>query len=130
MSDTFCFGTLAVGSRYCHHAKILASDLQQYAPTITLVVFTDQIAAFAEYPNVMAFEHSLQSIAGYHDKRFVIAKAISLFDACVYLDADVRILGPIPTDLVWAPGITARTGCNILKFNKTDTKNRSALPTI
>ncbi|MFP4006952.1 MAG: hypothetical protein ACLFV6_02950 [Spirulinaceae cyanobacterium] len=115
MADEFCFGTLAVGDRYRKHAKLLAQDIQKYAPTQTLIVLTDRPQNFQEYSQVLAFPHQLQSVKGYHDKRFVLEKALSLFETCVLLDADVRIIGPVSTDLTWPPGITARAGCSLGK---------------
>ncbi|MGB3491141.1 MAG: hypothetical protein WBA57_00325 [Elainellaceae cyanobacterium] len=129
MSDTFCFGTLAVGDRYRAHAQLLAQDIQRYAPQTSFVVLTDQTAEFAAHNHVVAVPHTLQSVKGFHDKRFVIEKALEHVDVCMYLDSDVRILGPVPTQTQWLPGITARTGCNILKHNEAKQK-RKALPKI
>jgi len=115
MADGFCFGTLAVGDRYRQHAKLLAQDIQNYAPTQRLIVLTDRPADFENFPQVLAVFHQLQSVKGYHDKRFVLKKALSQFETCVLLDADVRIIGPVATDLTWPPGITARAGCSLGK---------------
>ncbi len=129
MSDTFCFGTLAVGDRYRAHAQLLAQDIQRYAPQTSLVVLTDQVAEFAAHNHVIAVPHTLQSVKGFHDKRFVIEKALDHFDVCMFLDSDVRILGPVPTQMQWLPGLTARTGCNIRKHNEGEYQ-RKALPLI
>jgi hypothetical protein len=129
MVDEFCFCTLAVGARYRNHAQILASDIQRYSPKTSFVVLTDQPADFKHYPHVITSKHRLQSMKGYHDKRFVIEKALELFDICLYLDSDVRIVGSVPTTMEWLPGITARTGCNILKHNS-DGRRHKALSVI
>ncbi|MBW4649811.1 MAG: hypothetical protein KME06_14130 [Kastovskya adunca ATA6-11-RM4] len=129
MSKEFCFCTLAVGNRYRTHAQMLAKDIQQYSPATTFVVLTDRPTDFQEYSHVLAFKHRLQSIKGYHDKRFALAKALTLFDTCIFLDSDMRIIDFVPTDMEWLPGITARTGCNILKHN-VDSNKRKALSVI
>ena len=80
---------------------------------------TDQPHKFSQVENVLAFRHRQQSIGCYHDKRFAIAKALSLFNSCIFIDADMRIIASIPDDLAWQPGITARIAWhNILKHNK------------
>lgn len=131
VSQDFCFCTLAVGSRYRAHAVLLAQDLQRYAPTLPLLVLTDRPQQFAPYPQVIAIKHSLQSVKGYHDKRLVLQAASDRYDICTFLDADVRILGPVSLAamLEFSPGLTARFGCGILKHNQ-HTKVRKALPLI
>jgi hypothetical protein len=111
----FCFCTLAVGDRYRTHAHLLAQDIQQHMPDATLCLLSDQPQEFNEFPQVMAFEHHLQSVKGYHDKRFILAKSLSLFENCIFVDADVRVLGSIVQDLNVYPGITARAGTNLSK---------------
>lgn len=114
-----CFGTLALGDNYRALAQLLANDLETYSPTTPLVVLTDKPQAFADHANILAFKHRQQSVGCYHDKQFVIAKGLSLFDTCIFIDADMRILAPIEQALDWPPGITAHTvWTNILKHNK------------
>ena len=129
MSEKFCFCTLAVGNRYRTHARMLANDIQQHSPATSFIVLTDQPTDFEEYAHVIAVKHRLQSVQGYHDKRCVLEKALTLFDTCVYLDSDMRILGAVPEGMEWLPGITARTGCNILQHNSSSSQRR-ALPVI
>ncbi len=115
----YCFCTLALGHNYRNLALQLAQDLAEYAPSVTLVVLTDRPAAFGHCPQVLAFAHQQQSLGCYHDKQYVLKKALSLFPACIFVDADMRILAPIPPDLTWQPGITAKiVWINILKHNK------------
>ncbi len=120
-SGTFCFCTLAVGDRYRIHAQILAQDLQNQMPDIPLLILTDRPEAFQQFPQVLAFKHQIQSIKGYHDKRFVLDKALSQFESCLFLDSDVRVLGPM-LDLsaasLWNPGITARAGTGLANHMK------------
>ncbi|MCU0547894.1 MAG: hypothetical protein MUC48_00970 [Leptolyngbya sp. Prado105] len=113
----FCFCTLAIGNRYRQHALLLAADLERYSPNTPFIVLTDKPQAFQQQYNTKAFLHRLQSVGGYHDKRFVIEKALSFAESCIFLDSDMRILGAVPTKMEFAPGLTARTGCNILKQN-------------
>ena len=112
-SQEFCFCTLAVGNRYRAHAQMLAEDIQNHMPSTILCVLTDRPEQFARFPHVMAFKHELQSVKGYHDKRFVLKKALSLFESCMFLDSDVRVLGPAVEELNWSPGITARAGSSL-----------------
>ena len=129
MSKRFCFCTLAVGGRYRAHAQLLAADIQRYAPDIPLIVLTDRPDEFIDFPHVLAHRHYLKSVLGYHDKLHVIEVAIATFETCIFLDSDVRILGPVPTDMDYPPGLTGRFGCSILKHNK-HSKVRPALPLI
>lgn len=115
--NNFCFCTLATGKRYRTHAKILANDIQKHSPGTQFIVLTDKPIEFQEYSNIQVFYHKTQSIKGYHDKVFVLQKALELYDTCIFLDSDVRILGTVPADMEFLPGITARTGCNIIKHN-------------
>ena len=106
----FCFCTLALGKIYRALASLLAEDLEKYAPDTSFIVLTDNPLDFSKYSNVIAFKHRQQSVKCYHEKRFVIAKALSLFNSCIFIDADMRILAPLPQDLKWViePGIAAR----------------------
>ncbi|ACB51619.1 hypothetical protein cce_2269 [Crocosphaera subtropica ATCC 51142] len=114
-----CFGTLALGENYRSLAKLLSKDIEQYSPSTPMVILTDKPQEFSDFSNVLAFKHKQQSVGCYHDKRCVIAKGLSLFDACIFLDADIRILAPIEQTLEWSPGITAHiVWTNILKHNK------------
>lgn len=118
MSQDFCFCTLAVGKRYRNHARMLARDIQANASGIPLVILTDRTDEFEQNSNVLAFPHRLQSVRGFHDKRFVLARSLELFESCMFLDSDVRVIGPVPGDMEWLPGITARAGCCLLKHMK------------
>lgn len=124
----YCFCTLAVGERYNTHAKMLAADMQKHAPATAFVVLSDKPDEFSQYPNVQAFLHRTQSVKGYHDKRFVLEKALSLFESCIFVDADIRMLGPVPEDIRFAPGIVARYGCGIIKHNATIKLRKSFEP--
>jgi hypothetical protein len=121
----FCFCTLAIGDRYRIHAQILAQDIQDQMPNSPLLILTDRPEAFKQFPNVLAFKHQIQSIKGYHDKRFVLEKALSQFERCLFLDSDVRVLGPmLDVSATWNPGITARAGTDLANHmkNMTDRK--------
>lgn len=118
----FCFCTLALGDNYSLLASQLAKDLEQYSPKTNFVVLTNKPENFSSNANVLAFKHRQQSIGCYHDKRFVITKALSLFNSCIFVDADMRILAPITGELNWLPGITAHIVLNNLL--KTINKNK------
>lgn len=129
--NNFCFCTLATGKRYRTHAKMLANDLEKHSPSTEFIVLTDKPIEFKEFSNVQAFHHKIQSIKGYHDKLFVLQKALELYDTCIFLDSDVRILGTVPSDMEFLPGITARTGSNIIKHNSaSDYRKQKYLPII
>lgn len=116
-----CFGTLAISKRYCSMAKILAADLKQYAPYIPLVVCTDLPEEFDECTNIIAFQHSQKGIfVCNNDKRFVIEKALSIFNTVIFIDADTRIIDKVPENIEFLPGITANQFKNIaeVKMNK------------
>jgi hypothetical protein len=114
-----CFSTLALGKNYRALALELAKDLAQFAPNIPFVILTDHPQDFQDMANVLAFPHQQKSVGCYHDKLFVIEKGLSLFNSCIFMDADMRILAPITEDLNWQPGITAKIAWhNILKHNK------------
>ena len=120
----FCFCTLAVGDRYRAHAEVLAQDIQNHMPSKTLCVLTDRPEQFARFPHVLAFKHHLQSVKGYHDKRFVLKKSLSLFESCMFLDSDIRVLGSVVEELKWSPGITARAGTSLVNHMKTITNQK------
>jgi hypothetical protein len=114
----FCFCTLALGERYRSHTFLLAQDIEKYSPGTSLVILTDKPQEFSKYSNVLAFKHQQKSIGCYHDKRFVIAKALSMFNTCIFLDADIRIVDNIKPDMKWLPGITARSCTSVIKHNE------------
>lgn len=123
---SYCLCTLAVGQRYRVHAQQLAADLQHHAPDIEFLILTDRPDDFGRSPNVCAVFHRLQSVEGYHDKRFVLQKALARFDACLFLDADVRVLSALPKNMDFPEGLVARYGCSLIKHN-TQPKVRPAL---
>ncbi|MEA5618834.1 hypothetical protein VB711_13440 [Cronbergia sp. UHCC 0137] len=103
----FCFCTLALGKKYCLLAKQLAEDLAIYFPGACLIIYTDYPQYFTENPNTLIFKHQQQGILNcYHDKRFVIAEALSRFKTAICIDADTRILNGIQDNIEWIPGIT------------------------
>ncbi len=112
-AQQFCFCTLALGAKYRDLAKDLAADLEKFSSN-PLVILTDRPDDFDQCSNAVVFKHYQQSVACYHDKRYVIAKALSLYDACVFVDADMRILKDV-APIKWQPGISARSCTNILR---------------
>ncbi len=116
----FCFCTLAFGKRYRSLALLLAKDIEKYSPGTSFIILTDKPSDFVEKSNIKAFKHQATSVKFYHDKRFAVAKALSMFNSCIFIDADMRILAPVPSDMTWLqePGIKARS-CDIMpiKYN-------------
>lgn len=129
MQEPYCFCTLAVGDRYRQHAALLAQDLLQYAPQVPLLLLSDQPDDFQAFSNVQAILHHLQSVKGYYDKRFVLMAALERFESCLFVDADVRVLGPLPEQMGFLPGIVARYGCGTIKHNS-ESKVRPAFELI
>ncbi len=111
----YCFATAAFGRSYRSLAKLLAMDLAQYAPSFPLVIITDQPKDFQEHPNVIIFKHWCRGVQAYHERRFAINYALNYSDTVIYFDADVRICSPVPTDLAFSPGLTARSSCRLSK---------------
>lgn len=118
----FCFCTLAIGSRYINLALLLADDLAKYSPEIIFIVLTDKPHKFKQQKNVIAYLHYPQSCKFYNDKRFVIEKSLNLYESCIYIDADMRLLATVPENLNFAPGIIAYSFCNITKINQKNDK--------
>lgn len=125
-----CFCTLALGKKYRSLAQLLAKDLAHHSPHTPLVILTDKVSWFQGFSNVLAFEHRQQGVKCYHDKRFVIKRALSQFKTCIFVDADMRVTGEVPVHFNWKPGITARTGCGITKHNQTRSKDLSVISNI
>lgn len=105
----FCFCTFTSGATYRALTKLLARDLEKYAPEISFIILTDKPDDFSQHKNVCAFEHKRQAISYHHERRFAIAKSLEKFHSCMYLDADLRICAPVPQNMNWLPGITARS---------------------
>jgi hypothetical protein len=115
MRQDFCFCTLATGKRYRKHAKFLAEDIQKHAPGIIFLILTDQPSDFSNYSHVLTHKYRLKSVKGLYDKPFVVERALENFDSCIFIDSDVRIVSPVSEKMEFQPGITARTGCDLLK---------------
>jgi len=117
----FCFCTLALGKKYRTLASLLAKDIEIYSPNNCLIILTDKPEEFSKSPHILVFEHKQRGVKCYHDKRFAIAKALSLFNSCIFLDSDMRIVAPVPENIEWlqAPGIKARACMDMpKKFTK------------
>ncbi|HEY9639181.1 MAG TPA: hypothetical protein V6C57_01790 [Coleofasciculaceae cyanobacterium] len=119
----FCFATLAMGQEYSALAALLAKDIAQFSPESCLVVLTDRPDDFNLHLNVLAFYHWQQSLNCHQDKVYVIREALSLFDSCMFLEADMRILAPFQPDEDWRPGIMAKSCSSISKDFAAPIKN-------
>lgn len=105
-NNKFCFSTLALGERYREMTKTLAEDLKKFSPDTILFVGTDKPKDLLSLNNVIPFKLSQQGILHcYHDKRFVILKALSEFDTVIQIDADTRIIDYIPQNLNFSQGV-------------------------
>ena len=119
----FCICTYVAGKTYRALAKNLIADLAKYAPEIPFIIYTDKPQEFQNYSNVLVFGHKRQGVLYYHERRFAIQKALSMFESCMYIDSDVRICAPIP-QRKWLPGITARSCSKMTKhFQEMMNKN-------
>lgn len=118
-TNNYAFCVLALGKKYQDFAKDLANDLSSYAPHASLVVGTENPEAFVQHQNVVPFEHHKQGVLHcYHDKRFVIGKTLTRFNTAIQIDADTRLVQPIPDSLSWQPGITAGHTANMAEHIK------------
>jgi hypothetical protein len=96
MEHPTAFCTLALGAKYNFLALNLASDLARFAPSLPLIVLTDQPRSYDRHPNVVVVRHRQVSVFRcFHDKRFAFLEALSRAHSCIYLDADSRILAPV-----------------------------------
>jgi hypothetical protein len=93
--QSWCFCTLALGEPYWNLTKQLAGDLSRFAPGVKLFVLTENTEIFKDIPNVQAIRHRQRSVLGYNDKLCVIRKALEQHQTAVFVDADIRVLGPI-----------------------------------
>ena len=114
----YCFCTAAFGNQYRTLAKLLATDLEKFATSLPLVIFTDQPQDFKNYSNVIAVRHWCRGVKPYHERRFAIHYALSYSDTVICLDADVRICAPLPDKLEFLPGLTARSCGSMAKHLK------------
>jgi len=104
----WCFCTLALGERYCQLARQLAGDIALHSPATPFLVLTDLPEALEGPRNIVAVPHRKRSVKGYNDKLCVIAKALQMYDTCVFLDADTRIVGQVNNSQdMFRPGIQA-----------------------
>jgi hypothetical protein len=94
----WCFCTLALGQDYCRLARQLAGDLARSAPGVIFFVVTDNASSFRGLSNVQAVQHRQRSFLGLNDKLVVMRKALSRYQTAVFVDADMRILGPVDLD--------------------------------
>lgn len=117
--ESLCFCTAAFGKNYVALAKLLADDLQKFAPTHPFLVITDNPIAFQDYPHVIAIKHWCRGVQAYHERRFAIKYALAVSPTVMYLDADVRICDPIPKNLKFKPGLTARSCGEMTKHLQT-----------
>ncbi|HEY9800195.1 MAG TPA: hypothetical protein V6D25_07535, partial [Leptolyngbyaceae cyanobacterium] len=108
-NKSLCFCTAAFGEEYIHLAKLLAEDIDKFVPGHIFVVVTNKPKFFQNQPNVIAIKHWCRGVKPYHERRFAIQHALSLSSTVMYLDADVRICSPLPKDLNFLPGLTARS---------------------
>ena len=109
MNKNFCFCTLAMGERYRAMAGQLARDLEGNFPGGAFIVLTDEPRYFKGHSNVVAFKHRQRGVFScYNDKRFVMAKALSLYRTAICFDCDMRITKTLPEAVNFLPGIS---GC-------------------
>lgn len=127
-NNDFCFCTYAGGEKYRTLAKNLVSDIQKYAPGTKIIIFTDKAKDFKNFNNALVYQHKREGVLHYHERRFAIAQALSMFNSCMYIDADVRICAPF-VHRKWLPGITARSCCDMTKHFKgrMDKSNRNSI---
>lgn len=132
LDNSVCFCTAAFGNEYTRLAKLLADDLNQFAPGYPFVVFTDRPELLQDHPNVIAIKHWCRGVQPYHERRFAIQYALSLAPSAMYFDADVRVCAPITHSLKFEPGLAARSCGGLQKhmqrrFKKSSPKDQRKL---
>ncbi len=119
MNPQVCFSVLALQPKYQQLAKKLAADVAKFSPETTLVIGTDNPEAFRDCPNVSAFNlHKKGVLHCYHDKRFVIARALQQFKVVIQIDADTQITGPLPDSVNLSPGISGSYLANMVAHSE------------
>lgn len=114
----FCFCTAAYGAQYIELAKLLAHDLQKFAPNSKFLVVTNRPYAFANLPNVVVIKQNCRGVEPHHERRFAIHYGLTFSRTVIAIDADVRILAPVPPELNFEAGIAARSCGNLQKHMK------------
>ena len=105
-ADKVCFCSLAIGKRYHSMVQDLAKGIAKNCPGTSIVVLTEKPRVFRGYNNVLAFKHRQQgTLFPYHDKAFVIEKALSLFNTVIFVDADTKMGDSLKIPKRWNPGI-------------------------
>lgn len=108
MKNNYCFSILALKPKYQLLAKNFAKDLTKYAPGITVVIGTDDPTVFEDCSNVIAFKFQKKGVLHcYHDKRFVIERALAQFNVVIQIDADTRVIGNLPDSIDHFTGLAA-----------------------
>ncbi len=119
MDSQVCFSVLALQPKYQQLAKNLAADVAKFSPGTTLVVGTDNPDAFRDCANVLAFKLKKKGVLHcYHDKRFVIAKALQQFKVVIQIDADTQLIGPLPDSVDLSAGISGSYLANMVAHSE------------
>lgn len=103
-----CFAILALGKQYRFHARELLNDLEFFAPDVPVIVLTDRPLEFKQHPNARVSAFKPDGILRYyHDKRFLIERAMDGFETCMIIDANTRITSPVEVNPKFEIGISA-----------------------
>lgn len=124
-SSKFCFCTAAYGNQYLTLAQLLAKDLEKFAPKSTFLIVTNRPDYFSDNVNVLAIKHRCRGVEPHHERRFAINYGLSISDTVIVIDSDVRILSPVPDDLVFEPGLGAKSCGSLQKHIKRWSDNPS-----
>ena len=121
MNNNYCFSVLSLKPKYQVLAKKLARDMEKYFPETSLVIGTDNPETFQDCKNVLAFKLERKGILlPYHDKRFVIEKALTQFKVVIQIDADTNITNSVSSGTLEAirnssPALAALHTENLVK---------------
>ncbi len=119
MDPQVCFSVLALQPKYQQLAKNLAADVAKFSPDTPLVIGTDNPEAFRDCANVLAFKLKKKGVLHcYHDKRFVIARALQQFKVVIQIDADTQLMGPLPDSIDQSPGISGSYLANMVAHSE------------
>lgn len=122
LTKKFCFSTLAFNKKYRIMVRKMSQDLKKYGSEISLIVGTDEPQDFDDCENIVAFKLNQEGILHcYHDKRFVVEKALSMYDLTIQIDADTNIVDYIPQTMNYEPsvigGVHENMMAHVQKYN-------------
>lgn len=100
---------MAFGRVYRHHAERLALDFSVFAPQFPLLMLVDKPVDVVARPGLHISQYRPEgALRRYHDKRLLIEAGLNAgHSTVVVIDANSRLVEPLPTQLDLRPGLNA-----------------------